>query len=864
MTPNSKALALVSLCIALTVPALANSAAAASGAGSGFTQNNEATNITTDIGNYVVFALSGDLLWHGAASMPDNALIGANSGSVHILDSTSAQQPGFAVAASHVEVQGLSQISRVVSDTLVLGEQAAVLEHSQLERAVLLEPEKLPVIEAIACGGANITVTSGNSPYRLEPGRYDTITVTMNQRLELVEGGRYELCRMNLNRGSSILVHADNTIALRDFLSSEARVRMEGDGACAARWIATGVIDSGAPNSAAFDFGDGNGANNRALIAGQFLTNGRIAMEQHNDYVGRFWGGDILAGPESVVSRTVAKCSAPQCGDGDLDPGEACDDGNNAEGDCCSALCSLAAPSSPCDDGLFCTADDRCDDQGSCLGTGSPCTGNDGDADCAESCNEELGACNGPDPFGSPCDDGLFCNGLDRCEAGQCVGSGNSPCAGPDGDADCAESCDEASRSCTGPDPLGSVCDDSAFCTTNDRCREGGICAGDPEGVCPGADGDGDCSESCNEATQDCTAPDPFGVGCNDDLFCTLTDTCNAAGECRGQGDPCSGPDGDVDCSESCNESEQACTAPDPEGAGCDDGVSCSVGDQCSLGVCLSGEERGCNDANPCTDDFCDANGGCTSVFNEAPCDDGNACTLLDRCERGVCVGTTPVDCEDGDLCTVDSCDPRDGSCTSALIPATTCNEDGDGRTRFEIPFTPAARNGTASLTALWRGVRNGQPTERSQFADPTSGESWALCVFDTLDGKPELRYRLDLDASDVNERAWKRRETQNKLVYKLRDPLGNAGGASKARMILDRHNRAILKLAAGANVGCKPPCRDKFQSPEPVNDDQLFSMEPDTVVQWSSSAGACWSSRFLEAKENTAASFNARLRRHD
>ena len=52
-------------------------------------------------------------------------------------------------------------------------------------------------------------------------------------------------------------------------------------------------------------------------------------------------------------------CRAPFCGDGVLDPGEACDDGNNIDGDGCSALCTVEPfcgdgvldPGEQCDDG---------------------------------------------------------------------------------------------------------------------------------------------------------------------------------------------------------------------------------------------------------------------------------------------------------------------------------------------------------------------------------------------------------------------------------------------------------------------------------------------------------------------------------
>lgn len=54
------------------------------------------------------------------------------------------------------------------------------------------------------------------------------------------------------------------------------------------------------------------------------------------------------------------------CGDGVPDPGEDCDDGNLAGGDCCSPTCTFEAAGSPCpDDGNPCSLDE-CDANGTC------------------------------------------------------------------------------------------------------------------------------------------------------------------------------------------------------------------------------------------------------------------------------------------------------------------------------------------------------------------------------------------------------------------------------------------------------------------------------------------------------------------
>lgn len=99
----------------------------------------------------------------------------------------------------------------------------------------------------------------------------------------------------------------------------------------------------------------------------------------------------------SDVIRTGAVngvCIGPPCGDGLLDPGEDCDDGNNINGDCCSASCTAEPDGGSCDDDNVCTSGDQCV-SGACAGS--------------------------PVANGSPCDDGSLCTD-DSCQSGACVG----------------------------------------------------------------------------------------------------------------------------------------------------------------------------------------------------------------------------------------------------------------------------------------------------------------------------------------------------------------------------------------------------------------------------------------------------------
>lgn len=108
----------------------------------------------------------------------------------------------------------------------------------------------------------------------------------------------------------------------------------------------------------------------------------------------------------------------------------------------------------------------------------------------------------------------------------------------------------------------------------------------------------------------------------------------------------------------------------------CDDGNLCTTGETCSNGQCGGGQTVTCTALDNCHDaGVCDpANGQCTNPLkqDDAPCDDGNACTELDYCLDGVCAGGNPIVCDDGDACTTDTCNPLGGCDTAPVV----CNDN--------------------------------------------------------------------------------------------------------------------------------------------------------------------------------------------
>lgn len=146
--------------------------------------------------------------------------------------------------------------------------------------------------------------------------------------------------------------------------------------------------------------------------------------------------------------------------------------------------------------------------------------------------------------------------------------------------------------------------------------------------------------------------------------------------------------DGDADTSSHLCEADEECTdlpgkacfeavcldgacdfAPAQAGADCAGWDLCTENTACDgLGACV-GTPIDCDDGNPCTLDTCDDDEGCFHVSTpKEACDDGDTCTQTDTCDdAGACVGT-PVACDDGDPCTVDSC--VQGGCEAEANPA--------------------------------------------------------------------------------------------------------------------------------------------------------------------------------------------------
>ena len=324
-----------------------------------------------------------------------------------------------------------------------------------------------------------------------------------------------------------------------------------------------------------------------------------------------------------------------------------CFDENPCTNDTCDAVTGCVFPpnTAACSDGDACTSGDTCKDSG-CVG-GPPTQCDDLNPCTADSCYT-IGGCVHV-PLDIACDDGNACTTKDHCTTeGQCNGGPAPDCndANPCTDDSCdkAKGCQHATNTLP--------CNDLDVCTTVDVCSEGG-CVGTLPQDCN--DKNPCTDDSCN-AVQGCVHV-ANSLPCQDGSACTVGDVCADAACQPGAALPCD--DKNVCTDDSCNPASGCVIAANT--SACDDGNACTTADTCAAKVCVGGAAPNCDDANVCTTDACAPSSGCTHTANTLACNDANVCTTVDTCLESACVGTTPLPCTDGKVCTFDLCDAVKG-----------------------------------------------------------------------------------------------------------------------------------------------------------------------------------------------------------
>ncbi len=357
-----------------------------------------------------------------------------------------------------------------------------------------------------------------------------------------------------------------------------------------------------------------------------------------------------------------------------------------ADADTTGADTNVACVPTDCSDGNPCTTD-LCA-AGGCThaaipGCSPPVTGCDAKTPCA------AGVCNPVSHACVACLTTADCGGTGVCLANLCVAA--PKCVS---DVDCKATkqvCDIACVDCNSNTDCGVAqtctghkCVDTPPCKSSKDCAA--IC-NLQTGTCVDCLLDSDCkaNEFCSASTHACVADVCSGVSCTGATAfgCLPNGSGFTTGALCADGKPCT--------TDSCV-TGTGCVYAD-NAAACDDGDACTLGDACAGGSCKSGVAVDCNDGQVCTFDSCNKSSGCVHTNVTAVCDDGLTCTSNDTCVAGKCTGTTT--CDDANPCTTNSCDAS-GACL--FLPATGACSDGEPCTAQDACVAGKCVGGTPLL----------------------------------------------------------------------------------------------------------------------------------------------------------------------
>jgi hypothetical protein len=420
-----------------------------------------------------------------------------------------------------------------------------------------------------------------------------------------------------------------------------------------------------------------------------------------------------------------------------------CDDGVACTTDCDEQTqnCAVIPNDMACDDGLFCTGAETCDPVNGCISDGDPC---DDSATCStDSCNEQSDSCSHQLNH-SACVDTLFCNGSEVCDPangapGTGCATGGDPC---DDSVGCTlDSCQESSDTCINS-PSSASCDDGLYCTGVEFCDAVLDCQTTGQPSCFDAY---TCTADFCDLTSDSCMHVPQNNNCNDGQYCNGVETCNPPNGAPGTGcvtGTAPNCNDNVACTvDTCSNTQSACVNT-PNHASCSDNVFCNGAEQCVAGLgCQPASAVVCNDGLTCTSDSCnEATDSCSFAPNNTACNDGLYCNGVETCNPNSpapstgCNLGTPINCpDDGIACTIEACSESTMSCqttnnNSVCPPGQFCIPSMNGC----VPATPCTSSAQCDDNDDCNGVETCHPTLLiCQQGTPVNCDDGVICTVD-------------------------------------------------------------------------------------------------------------------------------------
>ena len=361
----------------------------------------------------------------------------------------------------------------------------------------------------------------------------------------------------------------------------------------------------------------------------------------------------------------------------------ALDDGNACTADSCDA--SSGVHHAAVANGTACSPADACHAAGVCnaglCNAGAAVTLDDGNPCTADACTPESGVVHTPLPAGSACANGNACDGAEICNGAGACSSGTAPVV-DDGNPCTTDSCDASAGVRHVPVAVGSACADGNACNGAETCNAGGVCQA---GAAPSVNDDNPCTtDACDPAQGVTHTAKATGTDCSDGNLCNGLEACASGGQCQA-GTPPQVADANPCTDDTCDAATGIHHASRPAGTSCSDSNPCNGAEICSAqAVCTADVPLDPNDGDPCTVDSCQASGVVHSPApNGTSCSDGNACNGAEQCQTGACRAGSALNTDDANPCTVDACNPSTGAITHNPVSVGTACDNAtvcDGR----------------------------------------------------------------------------------------------------------------------------------------------------------------------------------------